>query len=165
VGFACIVTCWIATDWCDPACTAPVAARPAAAVKSDPYVAPSATRTPTTPPLAPGPHVERTPGRAPASPPRPGPRVMIADDIVVQVTDRGRPALLACVRRAQQRDPTIVPRRIDLQLDIDANGAVTAVHSELEDPRLAACFAGVSRGLHFPAPGSPAHAALLFIAP
>lgn len=99
------------------------------------------------------------------TPPHPNvPRVSIADDLVVQVMDAGRPALLACVRRAAQRDPDSVPRKVELSLDVDAEGRVSAVHVEVEDARLQACFIGVARSLRFPAPGVAATASLIFVA-
>ena len=92
-----------------------------------------------------------------------GPRVTIADDVVVDVMDVGRSALQMCVRRAEDRDPGSVPRRVDLHLDVDPSGTVTSAHVELEDLRLRACLMGVARGLRFPPPGRQATASLVFV--
>jgi hypothetical protein len=97
-------------------------------------------------------------------PPPPGPRVTIDDGVALQVMESGRAAFSVCVRRAQQRDPSSVPRRIDLVLEVDADGTVTAARADLEDARLAACLSAVSRGLRFPSPGQAATAALAFVA-
>ncbi len=114
------------------------------------------------------PRGERTPERvSPAdSPPhRVDRRVAIADAIVLDVMEASRATLFACVRRARDRDPLAVPRSIELRLEIDADGTVTAAAADLEDPKLQRCLVGVARRLRFPSPGEPAMASLAFVAP
>ena len=156
--FLCIFTLW---GWETPAYCRLPAHEPA---HIEATIRPSQAEAPVMPVHQTRPAVEHALARTPVGDRAPSvPRVAIADDIVVDVMDVGRSALQMCVRRAEDRDPGSVPRRVDLRLDVDASGTVTSAQVELEDVRLRACLMGVARGLRFPAPGRQASASLVFV--
>lgn len=100
----------------------------------------------------------------PPPPPRREPHARMPDGVVLEVVDRARPALAACVKRARDRDPTLERVKLDLHFELDADGAVTDAKLALDDTRLQNCVLRVVRGMHFPAPGEPALAGVAFIA-
>jgi hypothetical protein len=102
-----------------------------------------------------------TPPEAPIDPKN---RAQMADAAVLEVIEASRPSFAACVRLARKRDPLLGTVKIDLQLDIDREGAVTDAHLALEDPKLQSCVTRVAHGLHFAAPGRAATAAIAFFA-
>jgi hypothetical protein len=157
--FLCIFTFW---GWQTPAYCHLAPHEPAQIEAS---IRPSHAEEPAVPVHQTKPAIEHAMSRTPlVNPaPRPGPRVTIADDVVLEVLDGGRSALQTCVRRAEDRDPGSVPRRVDFQLEVDATGTVTSARTELEDVRLRVCLTSVARGLRFPSPGRDATASLVFL--
>ncbi len=152
MGFPVLISCWLC-HW-QPTQHTPLA-RPA----------PPRAEEPAPPIVLTGPpRPERQPTTAEPAPVVPVKRAMLPDAVVVQVMDVGRAALFGCVKRARDREPNLGTIKIELKLEIDAEGAVTAATAELEDTRLQNCLTRVARGLHFPAPGVPAAAALAFFA-
>jgi hypothetical protein len=100
----------------------------------------------------------------PSPPPPAVHRARVPDAVVLQVAETGRATLLACFRRAQRADPTLGATKIKLDLEIDADGSVTAARTDVDEPHFNACLIRVARALHFPAPLVPASATLAFFA-
>jgi hypothetical protein len=111
---------------------------------------------PAAPPIATTPRRDEPTGRetlAPRSPPAAPPVVAFSDEVVVRVVRALHPTFLACWRRAQRNDPTLLSARVRLSLEIDAEGAIAASRADAEDELLSRCLANVARKLTFPAPG------------
>lgn len=154
MGFLGLVTCWLC-HWCPGDCSA-LAARPPEMTMRAP--APEKPEQAAPAPAAP------TPPEPPPAPIDPKDRAQMADDAVLEVVEGSRPSFAACVRLARKRDPLLGTVKIDLQLDVDRDGAVTGARLALEDPKLQSCVERVARGLHFAAPGRAATAAIAFFA-
>lgn len=105
-------------------------------------------------PAAPPPEVHREP--EPPEPARPAAKFTFPDEVIVRALRVMQPTFSACWRRAQQRDPLLSSARVQLSLEVDAAGAVTAARANAEDAKLAACLSNVARGLMFPAGGREA---------
>lgn len=88
--------------------------------------------------------------------PRPAPRAAkfaFPEEVVVGAVRVLQPTFNACWRRAQRNDPTLITARVQLSLEVDAAGAVTASRATAEDAKLGTCLSHVARGLSFPASG------------
>jgi hypothetical protein len=142
--------------------------RPAPPPPPPPTPPPQATPPPlATPPLGATPRREEPTPRetlAPRKPPSASsassasapPRIVIAEEIAMTAVRALQPTFLACWKRAQRSEPSLVSARIRLSLEIDAAGAVTSSRTDAENEQLARCLANVARKLTFPAPGRPA---------
>lgn len=117
---------------------------------------------PAAPPAAPAitaaPRRDEPTARELHGPPRPAPPALavVPDEIVVTAVRALQPTFVACWRRAQRGDPTLVSARVRISLELDGAGAVTAARTDADDPRLSRCLASVARSLAFPALGRPA---------
>ena len=134
---------------------------PVPAPPSPPPPVPSPVKTaapPAAPPIAPAPRREELTAREPHAPAKPPatPRALVPDEVVMTVVRAMQPTFVACWKRAQRADPTLVSARVRISLEIDDTGAVTASRTDAEDPKLSRCLAGVARKLAFPALGRPA---------
>jgi hypothetical protein len=97
-------------------------------------------------------------GRVSSVPPRTPPvkLVTLPEEVVVKAMAVGQTAFLSCWARAQRTDPVLISTKVQLHLEIDEGGKVTAIRSDTESPTLSSCLARVVRRLPFPAPGKPA---------
>jgi hypothetical protein len=124
---------------------------------SPPPPLPLPTKPPAAPPIATTPRREEPSPREPHGPkPTPSTRVVVADEVVMSSVRRLQPTFVACWKRAQRNDPTLLSARIKLTLDIGADGVVAASRTDAEDAKLSSCLAGVARKLAFPALGRAA---------
>jgi len=86
--------------------------------------------------------------------------VTLPDAVVLKALDAGRITFQRCWTLAQRRDPLLgsAPGRtkVQLHLEIDERGKVTAARSDTESAPLARCLEVVARQLPFPAPGQHA---------
>lgn len=92
----------------------------------------------------------------PPPPPRPGPRITLADEVVVRALDTGHQAFLTCWSRAQRSDVPPGASKIKLHLEVDDAGHVVASSNDSDSPALQRCLGIVARRLVFPPPGRPA---------
>jgi hypothetical protein len=112
----------------------------------------------TTPPIATAPRREEPTGRETLTPKKPpsSPRAVVPDEVVMSAVRPLQPTFLACWKRAQRNDPSLVSARVRLSLELDASGAVTSSRTDASDPKLSSCLANVARKLAFPSLGRPA---------
>jgi hypothetical protein len=119
-------------------------------------LSPSAV-SPTTPPADPTqPKREVLAPRISVPAPAPKTALRLPDEIVVRAFDLAQPAFLRCFARAQRFDPTLTSIKLQLHLEINAEGAVEQATTDVEVPKLSACVALVARALRFAAPGRAA---------
>lgn len=115
---------------------------------------------PAAPPIATTPRREEPTGREPLGPrppaPPPASRAVIPDEVIMRAVRTLHPTFVACWRRAQRNDPTLVSARVRISLEVDATGAVTSSRTDAEDVKLSRCLAGVARKLAFPSLGRAA---------
>jgi hypothetical protein len=113
---------------------------------------------PAAPPIATTPRREEPTQRETLGPkkPPPAPRAVVPDEVVMSAIRALQPTFVACWRRAQRNDPSLVSARIRLSLEVDASGTVTSSRTDAEDGKLSACIANVARKLTFPALGRAA---------
>jgi hypothetical protein len=78
-------------------------------------------------------------------------RVGLPEAVVVRALDAGQAGFLRCFKRGGE--PSY---KVQLHLELDATGAVTAASTDSADPALANCLARVGYTLPFPAPNQPA---------
>jgi hypothetical protein len=96
------------------------------------------------------------PGGTPATAPPTKPARRLADDVVVRALDVMQPAFLRCYKRSQRDNPRSLTLKVNVHLEIDAAGAVTAATTDLrDDAPLAACILAVAKKLPFPVPYEP----------
>jgi hypothetical protein len=97
-------------------------------------------------------------GRVTSASPRTPPvkQITLPEEVVVKAMGVGQAAFLRCWARAQRTDPVLISTKVQLHLEIDASGKVTATRSDTESPTLSSCLGAVARQLPFPAPGKPA---------
>lgn len=96
--------------------------------------------------------------RVSSAPPRTPPvkTITLPEEVVVKAMAAGQAAFLRCWARAQRTDPVLISTKVQLHLEIDASGKVTAVQSDTDSSTLSRCLATVARWLPFPEPGKPA---------
>lgn len=113
---------------------------------------------PTTPPIATAPRREESTARETLGGKKPpaAPRAVVPDEVVMSTVRKLQPTFLACWKRAQRNDPSLVSARVRLSLEIDASGAVTSSRTDASDPKLSNCLANVARKLSFPSLGRAA---------
>ena len=92
------------------------------------------------------------------------PPIAIADQVVVHALDVAQPAFMACFHLAQHRDPTLISAKITMHIYVEPTGSVMSAHSDVTDPKLAACLARVAGRMTFPAPNALAVADMTFFA-
>lgn len=116
-------------------------------------------KPPAAPPLATAPRREEpmrreTLGGKP--PPPAGPRARLPEEVIMSAVRVLQPTFVACWKRAQRSDPSLLSARVRISLEVDVSGAVTASRTDAENEKLSRCLANVARKLSFPAPGRPA---------
>ncbi len=113
---------------------------------------------PAAPPIATTPRRDEPTQREPLGPrPQPPPsRVAIPEEVIMRAVRTLHPTFVACWKRAQRNDPSLVSARVRISLEVDASGAVTSSRTDAEDERLGRCLANVARKLAFPAIGRAA---------
>ncbi len=93
-------------------------------------------------------------GRARKPPaPRRAALATLPDEVVVKAIDAGRHAFLRCWVRAQRTEAKPIASKVQLHLELDEQGAVTAVECNADSVALTRCLSLVARRLPFPAPG------------
>ncbi|HEX3757790.1 MAG TPA: hypothetical protein VHW23_03750 [Kofleriaceae bacterium] len=104
------------------------------------------------------PKQEQLAARIPAVPPPAPPRraVTLPEEIVVQAIGAGQQAFLRCWARAQRSDAPPTANKVQLHLEIDDQGRVTAARSDSDSPAFERCLQVVARRLPFPPAGRPA---------
>src|SRR5689334_15533034 len=102
------------------------------------------------------PKQEAPAARVAATPPGPaGPparAIALPDEVVVRAVAAGQTAFLRCWARAQPVDVGLATK-VQLHVELDADGRVIAASSDSDSPALSRCLAVVARHLPFPAPG------------
>ncbi len=98
------------------------------------------------------------PARTPVAPiaPPTARTAVLPDELVIHAIDDRRSAFHACWKRALKNDPLLDATKIQIHVELDADGTVVAVTHDAANEKLGACLVMVARGLQFGAPGQKA---------
>jgi hypothetical protein len=77
------------------------------------------------------------------------------EEVVLRAMATRQPQFTRCWDRAQLSDTVPSSNKVNLHLELDAAGKITAVSAATDSPKLAACLTGNARQLSFPSPGKP----------
>ena len=122
---------------------------PRCSMVAPPRVDTSAVQPKQEPPVS---RVASAPPRAPQAGRPEGRAIALPEEVVVRALSAGQTAFLHCWARAQQREGAIASK-VQLHLEVDAEGKVIAASSDADSPALSRCLTLVARHLPFPAPG------------
>jgi hypothetical protein len=107
-------------------------------------------------PSAATPKQEEPAPRIASVPPPPVRAATLPAAVVLAAMNPGQQAFIACWAHAQRSAEPPSSSKLQLHLELDDQGRVTAARSDSDSPALERCVARVARGLTFPAPGQPA---------
>ncbi|HEY0195069.1 MAG TPA: hypothetical protein VGC42_28340 [Kofleriaceae bacterium] len=110
---------------------------------------------------------EPAPVRTPVTPPPAAGvlRAHLPTAVVLHALDAGQAAFRACWVRSHRQNAAPSSGKIQIHVEVDADGKVSAAHSDTDAAPLDRCLCNVAAHLPFPARGQPASAELSLLFP